>query len=107
MSKLELWIKTEKYADFSQVLGLPIMQEALAILQEDAMAHPKAGTAIVNAASTQEAMMRVTAMHFTQAGISQAIEKLRTLGKPMSVVERPQPKEPFEHIKPDEIWPNA
>lgn len=102
MTKLhESWNKGERYAEFAQVLELPVMREALAVLEYDAKPNSAANALVVRGLSAKDAAFRLSCIANTQAGIQATVDKLRSLGR--APVEHTRPPEPemFSHVTAD------
>lgn len=98
MTPLQKWQKEEKFKEFEILLKHPLMQEALALVEE--LAKPDSGAAlkVAMASSAPDAAHRVSAIHHTKSGIQTAIDELRKLGRVPFTREAPAHAEPFAHI---------
>lgn len=98
MTKLEEWIAQKKWQEWQKVLEIPIVQEALALLEDDARPNAAVNTALVKETDAASGAFRMAVCAATQAGIQAAIFRLRRLGRPMDKKVGEAPAEPYDHI---------
>jgi hypothetical protein len=100
MSKLQTrWIKGERWTELQQVLALPVMQEALAIIREQAQPNSVANAKVVRGLNASDGAFRLASISNVQAGMIAALDRLEVLASP--VPEKPQPvqvPEPYGYI---------
>ena len=96
---IDRWYKdVGKSAELRELLARPVMQEAIAILQSDALPQPVAHELTIRNRTATDAAFVIAQMHSTQAGIQRAINRLNLLAsaRPDKVSE--DAPEPFSHI---------
>lgn len=98
MNRQEHWIKTEKWQELAQILDLPIVQQALAIIEDEAKPNAPANGMAVQGLNAVDAAFVLTGRLNIQAGIQSAVDRLRTLGRPPKVITKQESPVPFEHI---------
>lgn len=101
MTKIDQWIKGERWNELQQVMELPVVQAALEIVEQ--MAKPNAA---INLGEIRNLPAPEASFHFnrilnTQAGIQAAVDKFRSLAHPVRPKEPDKTPAPFDHIKPD------
>jgi hypothetical protein len=84
MTKFQEWIKESKWNEFAKVLELPIVQEALEVLEESAKPNASVATSIVREAQSAElAQFQLSFQHACSSGQQQAVNFLRRIGRPI------------------------
>lgn len=99
MSKLTDWNKQARWNDWQKVLEMPIVQEALAVIEEEAA--PNAFIINKLAGETTDAnagAFKVAIVSASQAGQQAAVRRLRLLGRPPPQRPEKQQAEPYSYI---------
>lgn len=104
MTKLEEhWIKKERYTELRQILDLPVMQEALALIEETAKPNTAGDLTLIGSMPAPEAAFHISRVHFTQSGVQSAMTKLRSLAHPPRAPKEvsTEGQEPYDSINKD------
>lgn len=100
MSKLQdRWIRGERWTELQQVMAFPVLQEALAIIREQAQPNAVANAKVVQGLNATDGAFRLASIANVQAGMLAALDRLEVLASP--VPERKQPvqiPEPYGYI---------
>lgn len=99
MSSLQdRWIKGERWNEFAQVLALPVVQDALAIIEEQAKPNAPANAHRIHGLAAPEAAFTLVGTLNIQAGMQAAVDRFRALAKTYTAPTGPAVQEPYGHV---------
>jgi len=104
MTKLEEllrdWNSSEDCNALQQVMALPVMQKALAIVAEDAKPSAPKNNAWIKGMPANDAQFHLARIFDMQTGIQSALDRLRGLTQRVLPTAPIPDQAPYAHIKP-------
>ena len=96
---LDRWHKEEgKHAALRELLQNPLLQEAIAIVQAEAMPDPTVAANTLRLRNFQDAGAVLSHMHAHKAGIQNALNRLHSLSQPPPKSPAADLSDPYDYV---------